>query len=205
MIDTRRWRKPLRINIAALVLCLCLTACSIRQTGGSLPDESTDTTEESELSGELIDDTGESEPVPTETPGKPGVTAETSTESFTEPPAETSTEEMTEPEPTEPPLTDAQVALIEEADRLAAGYDYDAAMALIQTHEGFAEVSAMTEALVRYENRKAATVKWESIEEITHVFYHSLIVDPVLAFDGDEDEYNYNRVMTTVEEFKKIM
>jgi len=205
VIDRRKWKKKIGINIWVLILSLCFTACSPRHTGSSVPDQSTDPTEESELSGELIDDAGESEPVPTETPDKPGVTDETSAESLTELPAGISTEEVTEPEPTEPPLTAEQQSLIDEADRLAASYDYDAAMALIESHEGFAEVSAMTEALVRYENQKAAAVKWERITEITHVFYHSLIVDPALAFDGDEDEYNYNRVMTTVEEFKKIM
>lgn len=114
------------------------------------------------------------------------------------------TEASTEPT-TAPELTAKQQSLIDEADHLAAGYDYDAAMALIEAYEGFSEIPPMMEALVRYENQKAAAVKWEPITEITHVFYHSLIADTALAFDGDADEYNYNRVMTTVEEFKKIM
>lgn len=95
--------------------------------------------------------------------------------------------------------------LLGEADRLAAGYDYDAAMALVETYEGFSEVPELMEALLRYENARASAVKYNSVTQITHVFYHSLIVDTTLAFDGDEDAASYNRVMTTVEEFNKIM
>ena len=102
-------------------------------------------------------------------------------------------------------LTPEQQALLAEADRLAAGYDYDGAMSLIESCESFSEIPQMAEALVRYENEKAATVRYSSITQITHVFYHSLIVDTSLAFDGDEDAASYNRVMTTVEEFQKIM
>lgn len=205
MIHERKRRKQIGINIGILILSLCLTSCGTLHTNGPVSKQPTGTIEERELSGELTGDTGESEPIPAESLNEPDNTGEMSAELPTELSIEHSTEEMTEPEPTEPSLTDEQAALIEAADRLAAGYDYDGAMALIESCEGFAEVSAMAEALVRYENQKAAAVKWESIEEITHVFYHSLIVDPALAFDGDEDEYNYNRVMTTVEEFKKIM
>lgn len=40
---------------------------------------------------------------------------------------------------------------------------------------------------------------------MTHVFFHSLVVDPAKAFDGQSDQDGYNQVMTTVEEFKKIL
>ena len=43
------------------------------------------------------------------------------------------------------------------------------------------------------------------LENITHVFFHSLIVNTSLAFDGDSDEAGYNQMMTTVSEFKKML
>ena len=39
---------------------------------------------------------------------------------------------------------------------------------------------------------------------MTHIFYHSLIVDTSKAFDGDYKQDGYNQVMTTLDEFNKI-
>ena len=39
---------------------------------------------------------------------------------------------------------------------------------------------------------------------MTHIFYHSLIVDTSKAFDGDYKQDGYNQVMTTMDEFNKI-
>ena len=41
--------------------------------------------------------------------------------------------------------------------------------------------------------------------QITHVFFHSLIMDTSRAFDGDADSKGYNSVMTTKDEFLKIL
>ena len=40
---------------------------------------------------------------------------------------------------------------------------------------------------------------------VTHIFFHSLIMDTSKAFDGDSDSANYNSVMTTKDEFLKIL
>ncbi len=40
---------------------------------------------------------------------------------------------------------------------------------------------------------------------IYHIFFHSLIVYPQLAFDGDHMSQGYNNYMVTVDEFKKIL
>lgn len=40
---------------------------------------------------------------------------------------------------------------------------------------------------------------------IPHVFFHSLVVDPKKAFDGDRKSRGYNAWMTTVGEFRKIL
>ncbi|MCC8151262.1 MAG: polysaccharide deacetylase, partial [Lachnospiraceae bacterium] len=98
-----------------------------------------------------------------------------------------------------------QEALIEEGHRLSAGYDYDAAIELIQSYDGYEDIPEMTDAIETYETAKAAAVKYEDVTEITHIFYHSLIVDTSLAFDGDSEENGYNEVMATVDEFKAIL
>ncbi|MCB7319447.1 polysaccharide deacetylase [Lacrimispora sp. 210928-DFI.3.58] len=97
--------------------------------------------------------------------------------------------------------------LIAQADRIAMGYDYDGAAALLtEEHAGGIDLSdsRIQAALTRYETEKAALVPAD-MQEITHIFFHSLIMDNAKAFDGDKDAANYNSVMTTKAEFLKIL
>ena len=48
-------------------------------------------------------------------------------------------------------------------------------------------------------------VRVEHPEETPHIFFHSLIVDPSLAFDNDGEDDGYNLYMTTVKEFEEIL
>ena len=43
------------------------------------------------------------------------------------------------------------------------------------------------------------------LEQVTHVFFHTLIKDTSKAFDGDSDEAGYNQMMTTIDEFNRII
>ena len=63
---------------------------------------------------------------------------------------------------------------------------------------------AVQEALKEIGDEKATLVRVNP-QEITHVFFHSLIMDTSKAFDGDSREAGYNQVMTTKDEFLKIM
>lgn len=103
---------------------------------------------------------------------------------------------------TEPAGPTAQ-ELIAQADRLAAMYDYDGAIALLKGAKDYEASEEMAAAVAGYESSKAACVEYP-LEEVTHVFYHTLVYDPAKAFDGDAKEAGYNQVMTTVEEFNKI-
>ena len=94
--------------------------------------------------------------------------------------------------------------LIAQADRIAIGYDYDKAAELINSSGLDLKDSRMTEALARYESEKAALVPAD-MNAVTHIFFHSLIMDTSKAFDGDTDSANYNSVMTTKDEFLKIL
>ena len=102
---------------------------------------------------------------------------------------------------------EAEIAqLISEADRLAASYDYDAAIAMIQTYENYAEDIRFTDKIAEYEAVKATCVP-VNIKEVTHIFYHSLVVDPERAFANQEKNpqaVGNNQWMTTISEFEKI-
>lgn len=101
--------------------------------------------------------------------------------------------------------TSSAKALLEEAERLAAGYDYDAAIALIKTNPKYESSNALRTAVDTFNQKKSELVLWEDNTKISHVFFHTLVADTSLAFDGDEDEPGYNQVMTTIEEFNAIM
>ena len=94
--------------------------------------------------------------------------------------------------------------LIAQADRIALGYDYDRATALLADSGLDTSDGRIPDAIARYEEAKAALVPVD-VTQTTHVFFNSLIMDTSLAFDGDADAAGYNSVMTTREEFLKIL
>ncbi len=114
-----------------------------------------------------------------------------------------------EPEPTEEELaalrrTDTVVPLLEEAQELALGYYYEEALScLSKVPEEFAQDEEVTAAVAQYTEAKDSFVPYD--QPVRHIFFHSLIVDTSLAFDGDYMENGYNYWMTTVDEFKAML
>ena len=101
-------------------------------------------------------------------------------------------------------LAQKKATLIADADYLATTYDYDAAIAKIQSWEGYAEDEELSTKLAGYEATKASCVR-VNMEDVTHIFYHSLVVDPARAFDPNDYQGRGNyEWMTTVSEFNKI-
>ena len=96
--------------------------------------------------------------------------------------------------------------IMTQADRLAASYDYDAAVALVQSFEGYETDQELLDKISSYEATKATCVP-VNMDEVTHIFYHSLVVDPERCFanqDRDNKAVGNNQWMTTVSEFEKI-
>ena len=119
--------------------------------------------------------------------------------------------EKPEPEPDSEPQQkvqseDMRTAVIAQADLLAAGYDYDGAVEMVKSYQGYEQDSEMTAKIADYEAKKASCVPVD-IDKVTHVFYHSLVVDPELCFANQETDpqaVGNNQWMTTIEEFNKI-
>lgn len=103
--------------------------------------------------------------------------------------------------------------LIAQADRLASGYDYDNAVKLIKSYQsedgGYSVYKDLTAAVERLEKEKASLVlyggSYTSITQINHIFFHILVADASKAFDGDNMDRGYNKYMTTISEFNKIL
>ena len=93
---------------------------------------------------------------------------------------------------------------LEQASLMAAQYDYDEAIEFLKSQPAYDSNTDMQNAVSEYENTKAACTEYP-LEQITHVFFHTLIKDTSKAFDGDTDSDGYNQYMTTIDEFNKII
>lgn len=88
------------------------------------------------------------------------------------------------------------------ANDLAAGYFYDEAIKLLESSQ-YSQDEQIVNAINEIEAKKNTLVKYEG--QVYHVFFHSLIVYPELAFDGDYTHEGYDMWMTTVSEFKNML
>lgn len=99
---------------------------------------------------------------------------------------------------------DIDEGTLAEAETLAAMYDYDGAIELLKGMNAYQTNQVLQEKVQEYETAKAACVAINP-EEVTHIFYHSLIVDPSKAFvEGDPAYAGMMQWMTTISEFDKI-
>ena len=96
--------------------------------------------------------------------------------------------------------------ILKRADFVAAGYDYDKAIGILQEFgDDWLAQPELSAANERYLAEKAKLVRYEDTTQITHIFFHSLIVDTDRAFDGDDKETGYNQYMATVTEFNRVL
>lgn len=97
--------------------------------------------------------------------------------------------------------------ILEEAELLAAGYDYDAAIEKIKSVKGYEQEESLTAAVTKYTTAKASCVAVD-VDAVPHIYYHSLMNEPTVALDaavmGQQEADNMNAWMTTVDEFDKI-
>ncbi len=114
-----------------------------------------------------------------------------------------------EPEPTEEEKAaqrrkESVEPLLAEAKELALGYYYEEALdCLSRVPAEFAEDEEVAAAIAEYTAAKDSFVPYD--QPVRHIFFHSLIVDTSLSFDGDSMENGYNYWMTTIDEFKEIL
>lgn len=99
------------------------------------------------------------------------------------------------------PTQSAEDKALETAKSLAAGYDYAGALGALSGVSGEKIDTARTE----IEQAQGAAVKWANNAEISHLFVHSLVVDPKRAFDGDSKTQGYLDYMVTIPEFEAIL
>ncbi|MDY2937513.1 MAG: polysaccharide deacetylase [Fusicatenibacter sp.] len=95
-------------------------------------------------------------------------------------------------------------SLMAEAEALAMTYDYDGAIEKLQSIEGASTDADIITKIAEYTSTRDACVR-VNVNEVTHIFYHSLVVDPQKAFFQDNAQTEgFCEWMTTVDEFNKI-
>ncbi len=107
----------------------------------------------------------------------------------------------------------AREELIAKADHLALGYQYEDAIKLLKDYVGtegdYSRYSVLTEAIDRLIKEQNELVlyggSYDSITQINHIFFHSLVADPKKAFDGDSKAKGYNMYMATIKEFNYVI
>jgi len=96
-------------------------------------------------------------------------------------------------------------AILDKANFIAAGYDYETAIAMLKEVDDWDKNTRITDRIAEYEALDSQLVVYQEMNTITHVFFHSLIVEPERAFDGEFTEDGYNLYMTTIKEFNAIL
>lgn len=93
---------------------------------------------------------------------------------------------------------------IAEAEKVALGYDYEKSIELLKSIDGYENDANLIGQIASYEAAKSTLIP-VNIEQITHIFYHSLVVDPEKGFAGnDKASAGFKQWMTTVDEFNAI-
>ena len=103
-------------------------------------------------------------------------------------------------------LQNEAAALIAEAAPFAAEYDYQSAIAVLDTFSGdmnqFPNIAAVKEEYVRAQSKLVA---WSDPSKITSLSFQVLIADPSRAFVDANYGSSYNRNFVTTGEFKSIL
>ena len=75
---------------------------------------------------------------------------------------------------------------MQKAEEMAVQYDYDGAIELLKKVDGADQDADITARIAEYESKKSNLVA-TAPQNVTHVFFHSLVVDPERGFAHPED------------------
>ncbi len=98
-------------------------------------------------------------------------------------------------------------ALMAEAEALAAGYNYDEAIAKLNTFTGTdaEHQQAITAKKAEYTTAQSQLVEWKDVSQIPNLSFHVLMADPQRAISDAQYGGLYNRNFVTIDEFSKIL
>ena len=96
--------------------------------------------------------------------------------------------------------------LLDQAEALATGYNYDEAIATLESFSGdknkYPSIDSM---LSSYKQAKSLLVAHNDPGEVVNLSFHALIADPARAFTAKEYGGSYNKNFVTIDEFEAIL
>ena len=112
--------------------------------------------------------------------------------------------------PTTPTISQEEIdqlatELLRETDFISAGYDYEIAIQKLKDFPYLDRVPSLQQKIQEYEYADSQLVTYSNMQNITHIFFHSLIVDTNRAFDKGYSSDGYNLYFATVDEFNAIL
>ena len=120
--------------------------------------------------------------------------------------AELATQESQAAEQEADRLDDEAQRIMAEAERLAAGYDYEGAIAMLNSFSGDeSKYQGMITQKANYVDLQATMQEFSDPSQIPNLSFHVLIADPARAWKDPNYGGQYNRNFVTTEEFSKIL
>ena len=96
--------------------------------------------------------------------------------------------------------------VMDEAARLAAGYDYEAAIAMLDSFSGDqSKYQGMITQKANYADLQNSMEEWSDPSQIPNLSFHVLIADPARAWPDQTYGQSYNKNFVTTGEFSKIL
>ena len=96
--------------------------------------------------------------------------------------------------------------LLAQAEALAAGYDYQAAVGVLNSFTGdLSKYTNLNDKIIEYEAAQRNMVAWEDPSQIVNLSFQLLVADPARGFAHDTYGYSINKNFITTVEFTKIL
>ena len=99
----------------------------------------------------------------------------------------------------------ASLAVAEEAAKLAAGYDYEAAIKKLESVGDLNQYPELATKRAEYVNMQTSLVEYQDFSQIPNLSFHVLIEDMERALKDQEYGGKYNRNFVSTNEFGKIL
>ena len=103
-------------------------------------------------------------------------------------------------------LRDEADRLLIEAERLAEDYDYEGAIAALESFSGsYTEFPDIADQISVYKQTLKEMVVWDDLSKIPNLAFNMLIADPARAYTNGEYGASYRKNFITIGEFTQIL
>ncbi len=103
-------------------------------------------------------------------------------------------------------LAEESAQLLSQAELMVANYDYQGAVALLNTFSGdIGQYPAVSDAINLYTKEMNALIPWDDLSKVTNLSFQMLMADPEQAFNHNTYGNAFNKNYVTTTEFSRIL